>query len=427
MPITKRYVSAFVISIAAVFCHGPAAQAQSQEQLDWCNGKKDIATPDLGIGGCTAAIQSGKTTGKDLAVFFNNRGIHHKNKGEYDRAIQDYNQALKIDPQYALSFNNRGNAYNSKGQHDRAIQDYDQAIKINPQYASAFFNRGNTYNSKGQHDRAIQDYDQAIKINPQSANAFLNRGVVYNSKGQFDRAIQDYDQAIKLEPSAVLFTNRGVAYNSKGQFDRAIQDYDQAIKLDPNYADAFTNRGVAWVNKKDYDHAIADYSEAIRLNPNSALAFTNRGSAWSNKKDYDRAVADYTEAIRLKGNDAFADLIGRASVYRESGNFSAALDDLERAKMLIASYRGSDPSPRMTYYFNKGRTLHAMGNYDAAIAAFSAGMPEQPDYYWVYYNRALSYEKTGQRDKTVEDLKTLATHTEQKNWSEEIKAKLAQY
>jgi tetratricopeptide (TPR) repeat protein len=95
--------------------------------------------------------------------------------------------------------------------------------------------------------------------------------------------------------------------------------------------------------------------------------------------------------------------------------------------LLIASYGGADPSPRMTYYYHKGLTLHAMGNYDEAIAAFSAGIPEQPDYYWVYYYRALSYEKTGQRDKTVEDLKTLAAHTEQKNWSDEIKAKLAQY
>ena len=51
-------------------------------------------------------------------------------------------------------------------QHDRAIQDFDQAIKLNPNYAIAFYNRGNAYRLKGQHDRAIQDLDQAIKLNP---------------------------------------------------------------------------------------------------------------------------------------------------------------------------------------------------------------------------------------------------------------------
>ena len=508
---------------------GIAAQAQTDQQLNWCNGKGG-ATPDMQIGGCTAAIQSGKFTGKNLAIAFYARGIGYQTKNQFDRAIQDYDQAIKLDPKHALAFNNRGLAYKSKGQIDRAIQDFDQAIRVDPRSALAFGNRGNAYQTKNQFDRAIQDLDQAIKLDPQLALAFFYRGNAYGEKGQYDRAIQDYDQAIKLNPNsanafnnrgdayarekdydhaladfgqaiklnpkdAITFKNLGVIYDKKGQSDRAISAYDEAIRLNPEYASAFynrgldyggkndysraiadygqairfnptfapafnnrgdlyykmkdydhaladftqaikidpkdvlavNNRGATYFAKKDYDSAIADYSEAIRLNPNSASAFASRGNAWSNKKDYDRAVADYSEAIRLKGDDVFADLIGRASVYRESGNFSAALDDIERAKTAIASYKGSDPSPRMTYYFHKGRTLHAMGNYDAAIAAFSAGIPEQPDYYWVYYNRALSYEKTGQRDKTVEDLTTFAAHTEQKNWSDEIKAKLEQY
>jgi tetratricopeptide (TPR) repeat protein len=127
-----------------------------------------------------------------------------------------------------------------------AIQDYDQAIKLNPNDTHAFNNRGNAYANKGQYDRAIQDYDQAIKLDPNYAAAFDGRGFAYNAKGQYDRAIQDYDQAIKLNPNdAYAFNGRGVAYNAKGQYDRAIQDYDQAIKLNPNDTYAINNRAAA--------------------------------------------------------------------------------------------------------------------------------------------------------------------------------------
>jgi len=81
----------------------------------------------------------------------------------------------------AIAFYNRGNSYRSKGQPDRAIEDYDQAIRLNPIYALAFYNRGNAYNGKGQPDRAIEDYDQAIRLNPNYADAFSNRGLVYAS------------------------------------------------------------------------------------------------------------------------------------------------------------------------------------------------------------------------------------------------------
>jgi Flp pilus assembly protein TadD len=133
-----------------------------------------------------------------------------------------------------------------KGQPDRAIADFDQAIRLNPNFADAFYNRGNAYGRKGQPDRAIADFDQAIRLNPNYSEAFKDRGNAYDDKGQFDRALQDYDQAIRLNPNlALAFYDRGLAYFSKGQYDRAIADYDQAIRLDPKYAAAFINRGAA--------------------------------------------------------------------------------------------------------------------------------------------------------------------------------------
>ena len=169
---TSKFVFRIVL-IAAGLLQASTAMAQTDDQLrKWCFGD---ATDDQTIQGCESIIKAGKGTTAKIEDAFYNLGISYANKGQYDRAIQDYDQAIKLNPNYVKAFNNRGLSYDNKGQHDRAIQDYDQAIKLNPNDADAFYNRGLSHAHKGQYDRAIQDYDQAIKLDPNNAFALGNR------------------------------------------------------------------------------------------------------------------------------------------------------------------------------------------------------------------------------------------------------------
>src|SRR5262245_58247121 len=128
--------------------------------------------------------------------------------------------------------------------YERAIADYSEAIRLVPANAPAFLGRGNAYASKGDRDRAIADYSEAIRLDSKYAFAFNNRGVAYKNKGDYDRAISDYSEAIRLDPKlAFAFSNRGYAYLNKGDRDRAITDLDEAIRLDPKHTEAFNNRG----------------------------------------------------------------------------------------------------------------------------------------------------------------------------------------
>jgi Flp pilus assembly protein TadD len=72
--------------------------------------------PDLSIGGCTAMIQSGQETQENLDRAFSHRGLAYARKGQHDRAIQDLDQAIRLNPNDAMAFSNRGNAYFRKGQ-----------------------------------------------------------------------------------------------------------------------------------------------------------------------------------------------------------------------------------------------------------------------------------------------------------------------
>jgi tetratricopeptide (TPR) repeat protein len=108
---------------------------------------------DLIISGCTAVIQSGRETPQNLATAFNNRGVAYASKRQLDRAIQDYDEAIRINPNFADGFYKRGRAYAHTRQYDRAIQDYDQAIRINPYEPNVLRARDLAKRAKGDHPR----------------------------------------------------------------------------------------------------------------------------------------------------------------------------------------------------------------------------------------------------------------------------------
>ena len=98
---------------------------------------------------------------------FNDRGIAYRPQGRVPTAPSPIStRQLALDAKYAPTFNNRAIAYAAKGELDRAIGDYDQALKLNGNYAAAFYNRGNAKYDKGDYAHAIADYDSAIKLNP---------------------------------------------------------------------------------------------------------------------------------------------------------------------------------------------------------------------------------------------------------------------
>jgi tetratricopeptide (TPR) repeat protein len=149
--------------------------AQTRQQVDACQGTSK-SSPDAVIGGCTALVQSGRYAGHDLATVLVIRATAYQQKGELDRAIKDYEQAIALNPGDATAYYNRGVAYGSKGEWDRAIRDYGQAIQHRPDDAAAFRNRGFAYQEKKQFDRAMQDFDRAIEIDPKDATALAYRG-----------------------------------------------------------------------------------------------------------------------------------------------------------------------------------------------------------------------------------------------------------
>jgi tetratricopeptide (TPR) repeat protein len=143
----RRKMRVLSIFLLMTLLGAAAALPGQSRQETWTQCKS--SDPEQSIRGCSAIILSAKETGVNLAKAFNNRGSGYAMKGDYDHAIQDYTQALRITPNSADASYGRGWAYEHKSDYDHAIQNFDQAVRQNLHFAIAWRERGLTFTYKG--------------------------------------------------------------------------------------------------------------------------------------------------------------------------------------------------------------------------------------------------------------------------------------
>jgi len=245
-----------------------------------------------------------KFISRDFAEAYIRRGRAYYWKGDYDLAIADFTEAIRLDPKNTEAYSTRGWAFFCKYDYDLAISDFTKLIIFDPKSADAYYGRGQAYYWKDDYDKAIADYTAAIRFYPKFTEAYISRGRAYHWKENYDRAITDFIEVIQLDPkNAKAYLWRGDAYYWKEDYNRAIVDYSEAIRLYPGNAETYIWRGRAYYWKEDYDQSIEDLTEALQINSNDAFAYYYRGDAYYDKGDYDKAISDYEAALRIDPND----------------------------------------------------------------------------------------------------------------------------
>ena len=158
---------------------------------------------------------------------------------EYHKAVEYFSRAVDSgaipSDKLFLVLVSRGNAHFGENDLEKAQEDYDRAISLNPGYAEAYYNRGNLHCLLRHFDLALADYDKAISLTGNDANAHNNRAAVWQEKGNYQSALANYNRAIAINPNEPLFyANRGRLFDSVGDDALARADYLQAKELDPS-------------------------------------------------------------------------------------------------------------------------------------------------------------------------------------------------
>ena len=226
------------------------------------------------------------------------RGFTSQAKGGHDNAIADYNEALRLRPDYPEAYYGRGIVKQALDRSDEAIADYNEALRLKPDFPEAYNNRGNAKQALGRRDEAIADYNEALRLKPDFPEAYNNRGRAKQALDRSNEAIADYNEALRLRPDyPEAYNNRGNAKQALGRRDEAIADYNEALRLRPDFPEAYYNRGNAKQALGRRDEAIADYNEALRLRPDYPDAYYNRGNARLNMGLREDAKKDFQTAL----------------------------------------------------------------------------------------------------------------------------------
>jgi Tfp pilus assembly protein PilF len=169
---------------------------------------------DAAIDACSRAIQSKRYAGHVLARQYLSRGVERRAKADYDLALTDFAEAAKVDKKYADAFYNRCAIYNFKKEYDSAVTECSQAIKLGPSAEATlaggserldknyvlsdyYTERGFAYFKKDDLVHALVDLDNAIRLNSNNGRALKTLGLAYEAEGD-SRAAADLASAKSL-------------------------------------------------------------------------------------------------------------------------------------------------------------------------------------------------------------------------------------
>lgn len=232
-----------ILAVALSLAMNMPAAAQDYEQLS--RKCYENSTPDQMIESCTTVIESGRVEKEDLATAFKNRGNAYDSKGQYDRAIEDYDHAIATNPNDADALNNRGTSHRASGHYDLAVRDYDQALQLTPQSAKVLNNRCFAKALMGQLEQGLADCNESLRLRPGDANTLASRGFVYLKLKRPEAAIADYNAELTRNAgNPYTLFGRGVAKRMKGDLSGGEADIKAAKAIMPDITDEMAKLGV---------------------------------------------------------------------------------------------------------------------------------------------------------------------------------------
>ena len=292
---------------------------------------------DQAIALYTDALEDKTLPNERRATLLTDRGVAYARRQSLKDAIEDFNRAIQLYPEYAAVYNNRGNVLLGIGAVREAMKDFDRALALAPGYAAAFSNRAGGYMKLGQTDLAIADYTKAIALIPANPAALTGRGRAHLAAWRPQAAIRDFTRAVALDARfSAAYRSRAETRLAMERYEEAIEDFSRAIAFEARNADLYVLRGSAYLQAGNAASAVKDFATGIELNPRSGGAYVARGFAYAKAEAFDDALADFARAIELEPRSpkAFA---YRAWTYRRQQQPELALKDVERALRLDAN------------------------------------------------------------------------------------------
>jgi len=330
----------------------------------------------LGIAAVILIVNFVKSTN---ATDLYNRGETLSELMRYKDALDAYNRAVELRPDYVEAWKGQGNTLLELKRYEDALNAYDKAIQIQPNYLEAWMGRGNALDRLQRYEDAINSFDGALKIQPNHLEAWNERGNVQIKLQQYSEAIASFDKAVKIQPNySPAWYKRGLALHNLRRYEEAVQSYDKAVEFKPDFSPSWYSRGNALINLQKYKEAVESYDKAVQFQPNLYKAWYSRGSALNNLRDYKEAVASFDQAVKFNP-DSYDAWYGRGWSLHQLQRYEEAVTSYNKAVNLE---QNSDQA-----WYNLGNAFYNLKRYQDAIATYNRAVEIKPSHYEAWYSR----------------------------------------
>jgi tetratricopeptide (TPR) repeat protein len=250
-----------------------------------------------------------KKKSPNLVRPYNNLGETYDKLGDYDRAISEFEAALKLNPNYFFALNNLGNIHGKKKNYPEAIAYFEKALKIKADYSPAHYNLARAQHLVGKPDLAVQSYREAIRFNPYFEQAFYNLANLLLQRGKPKEAVENFLAFLNMQPDhARARFGLGNAYAVQGKLDLAYREFEQSAALDPKFVFPHVNLANIEMQRGNIAAAIKIYERVLVRDPKLAGIHKNLGMIFYQfKKNRAKAAFHFEESLRLEPGQPQAD------------------------------------------------------------------------------------------------------------------------
>ncbi|MEO0376703.1 MAG: tetratricopeptide repeat protein [Cyanobacteria bacterium P01_A01_bin.17] len=359
-----------------------------------------------------------KVYGDDLdsPEAFINRANKRAVNGDVDGAIDDFNEAIQLNPAKATAYFNRGFLHNTVGRFEQAILDFSEAIQLLPDYDEAYFQRGIGRAQSNDLQGAVDDFSQALQINSLCVKAYYRRAEALAELGDPQGALADYSQAILNVPrDANAYYRRGLFLAGLGEQPTAINDFTKAIERKSDHADAYFHRGYCYAQLGDEARATQDFSQALLHDPSHEAAQYNRTYSLEALKGASNdsppllpSVHEPVRAPELQLEAAMNPLPEEAQV-APSSTSSIEVSWSESVPPEAELFSSSPPPAIMPpesveSYFDRAQARAVQGDLLGAISDYTEIIERDPHNTQAYYQRGQSRNALGDADAAMQDV-----------------------
>jgi tetratricopeptide (TPR) repeat protein len=342
---------------------------------------------------------------RKTAEEYYNRSLKKYSDGDLLGSINDLDQAIKNDSEYAEAFLRRAKIKNETGdllKMFEAFDDYSKYIELRPDDIEGYIGRGAfalalSDDNPDWYNQAMSDLDEAQKIDPKNHLVYFNKGIADLNFKEYESMIGNFTEVISLEPDyGEAYYFRGVGKNFTEDFEGAILDFTSAIKFkcEQNYLWAFNNRAVAYSNIGEYKLAEDDFRKALEIKPDLKESLSGLAEILVSKKDYLNSINLYSKILESNPDEKEA-LEGLGRIYHFQNRY-------EEAKGIFLKL--SDLYPTESHLFmNIGSCLTNQKKHKEAVGYFNKAIQLSPEWDYLYYCRGVCYLSLND-DRACEDL-----------------------